>query len=1274
MVAWLKKLAMFASPALAVGLVGCAGQPQGAEPLAVFETREQLGRDWPQTVVTYSLKAEGGRRKAEAESFPARITLAGPATLDNMRLVDAATGAEVPFQLSRVVSGKKPLFGVALLESARISFYAELKAGGGYRYELHSGKSNAQRSTPNAQRSRGGLVLDNGSVAIRLPAPGERAFDPPLRFGTDQAEMVKLYGSQIENGVAPGPFQGLRLHQGEWVGGSFFWSGNPDDAPKVTRIESRVTEEGPLFAEAEVRYAFDNGGWYAFTARVLAGDPAIRIDEQFDLGVGNGWNQRLVVSLSRGWEDGGWKPDHAYWLTSEGRESGRDEAFEARMAELGFSQHHQSRRFDYDQPYQKIFDLEVWNPWHRAVHYFGAMRAADLEKAAILPDAVPTDHRSPITDHRSLPIPFLAVVPINAGNWRGNQGSGRMMLFTHQADDFNLHWPLIADPHPRSLTHTGEYDPELPLSFVRRQWALVGGPLQYHDRLHAFRAYDGYITLDHYKDWVLDWPAGEDVTYPRLVFGREDVERLADTLDDHPGADILRDHLYFNDNPERARGLYGSLTGASEWGGPRGQIAQALGRGGDSGMPWTSHYRHTQMAGWAGGMDEALASEHLAEEQRQRLRADLAALCNVLSEPNFNPRGALIHLGNPNMPINRYFALTFAAALIPDHPRANEWLDVSERYLRYKLAMNVAPGGAWSELISYFGASAPHLMQAAAVLERTRRLTEETAALAAMPAAFTLQLLSPVDPRFGTRTVPNWGHEGSTIGTHWMVAAALMRERDPQLARDLAWAWEQQGKPMAEHHDAGFSPRVILHADMLEGVEDDYAPDDFTSTWLPGFGAVLRAHAGHPDETFLAYRQGYMISHSDDNQGDFVLYGKGAPLVVMSLFAYPTHQHPPYIELHREFGWHSHPRRGTRAGRMGGWNASSHVHAYGFADTTDYLRGAKRDGNQEWTRQILFLKPPQPGDADVFLFRDSFSQPEPVWWTLRTDGPAERVTPTEDGFRYQSPYAAALDVRFLQPGPLPLESRQASRTMALYNQAAINWRQAGSPVVNDHHQHNLSAEETLTLTSAGPAPEGRDILVALTTLDEGQAAPAFEPLADGVVKVATAEGTDYVFLAAEPIVFEADGIAFEGLAGAIRIRGDRVHLVVAEGPARVAYRQAVLESAVPAEREFGLAEAGTIKIPAPERVGVYDLEDHGDRITGRMYGVNGGFHLLTAPAWLDRLAELVVDGQTYAPGTSGDTFIIPVMPGEHSFELRPLEQPPVWRDPRAWEKGRLNHD
>ena len=35
------------------------------------------------------------------------------------------------------------------------------------------------------------------------------------------------------------------------------------------------------------------------------------------------------------------------------------------------------------------------------------------------------------------------------------------------------------------------------------------------------------------------------------------------------------------------------------------------------------------------------------------------------------------------------------------------------------------------------------------------------------------------------------------------------------LAKALVWSWDQLGRPMTQHHDARFSERVVLNADLL---------------------------------------------------------------------------------------------------------------------------------------------------------------------------------------------------------------------------------------------------------------------------------------------------------------------------------------------------------------------------------------------------------------------------------------------------------------------------
>ncbi|MBM4031258.1 MAG: hypothetical protein FJ291_05670 [Planctomycetes bacterium] len=1212
-----------------------------AEPLATFECVERLGRDWRRTMLTYPLKLDPGKAR------PGQV-----------RLVDDA-GQETLCQLWDV-----KLHPDGSVASARLSFMADLKKGGSFRYRLLPekpavSKTGARVAQPvSAGRHRRWLFLENGLAAIELPTKGDlgsSAQPSPLRnFGSSKSKQLFRVGSRV-------------------------WAEKPEEMPKVARSSCTITAEGPVFAEGVARYDFEGGAFYQFTARVIADEPAVRIDEQFDMKrVGSGKALQMVFDISDLFGS-----VYAFWHAPAGRLAGHDEAFDAQLAEAGFetkpyaSSAFGSRKLTFDKDLDKVFDVAVWYPWHPAAHYFGllALRAAK-------PGRDGTD--------------FLGVVPLHAGTWRSaHQQFQSSSLYTRKGGGVELRWPLVAEPHPNTLLHTGEYDPALPLSFVRRQWALVAGPLQFHETLHPFRAEEGYVNLDNYKDWVLDWPADPKVTYPRLVFSKEDVERLKPNLAATPGGDVLGKFLYFNHDEKRFGELLRSFMAPNEWSNPLGQTLAGLARGGDArDTTWVSSYRQTQMAGWAGRMDELLSSPKLTDEQRKTLRAHLAAVCSLLSEPDFNPRGSMIHLGNPNMPINRFMGLAFAAALIPDHPRAKEWLDVAARYLRYKLAMNTGPTGAWSELLTYFGASAPHVMQAATVLGRTGRLDDSTARLAAMPARFTLQLLAPKDPRFGVRSLPNWGHEGIDLCTHWLVAAGLMRTLDPDLAKALAWAWDQTGRPMEQHHDAGFAERVIANADLLSQLPAGYVPKELASTWLPGFGAVLRAHAGDPNETFFALRQGYLTSHCDANQGDFILHAKGAPLSTLSLHGYAIHDNRPFCKLFKEFGWHNRVRFGART-NDGGWPGGgpiSQLHAHSFTPSVDYLRGEGDYGPQRWTRQVLFLKGKTAKGPNYFVLRDSFAPLEgdaralqPKWWYLRTPGKKELVKAGESGLDYTSPFGPKLHARVLQPASVSAETRDVAQAGPIYNRPALCWQKAGSPVLKGS-ETSIQVEETISVTAFGPVEAGKDIAVVLYPQAPDEAPPKCEALADGVARIATSEGTDYIFASSKPLTFKEGDAAFEGIAGAVRIYPNEVHLIIAEGPGSVSFKGTTLRSPVPAHHVFSVADlakptvikvhppfdreqkvvnGGSDKLKAWGCDGPYEVTFGPDRITGRTGGL-GRFLYLTRPAGLDRLPMLVIDGQTFAPGTSGDTLIVPILPGDHTFEIRALDPPPIWRNWQAW--------
>ena len=1122
--------------------------------LATFTCTEYIDHDWARTLVTYPVTFKRGQAR------PGQVHL-----LDEQ-------GREQPCQCWEARTHND-----GSLASVRLSFQAELPKGGRYQYRLVRGALAATARPVRTITEGGYLTLDNGVVALRLPPPGEFTFKTPLRFGNGHAAMIRLYGRQEAHGIIPGPLQGVRLLNGEWVGGSYFYAARPEEAPKALGYTCRIIEHGLLFTDVRLSYRFEGNRYYRMTVRMLPGDPAVRIDEQCDFrrveysggaaeSALGAW--QLVVSLTRGWEPGGWKPDYAFWgrYAYGSQLQPQQTDIEPRLQELGFtfdSASYGTHRLAYEQPQTLLFGLEPWTQFGNVAYYTGLVEKATLADRA--------------------KTPFLAVMPIHAGNWRGDGPRCNKLLYAHQGDAA-MHWPLGIPQHPNTYTHPGEYDPELPYTFLRRQWALFGGAIQTPEALDAFRLQQGYINLDDYKDWILDWPEDPKATYPRLYMSKQDVDRLAPTLTEHPEGDLLKKYLYFTDNQQRVEQLWKQMLSDSYWSSPTGMMKADL-------KHWYILWRQAHATeGWVPAAEELLASPSLSAERRRLLRRRIAAFCYLQSEPDCLPRGSMVTLGTVNMAIVRFMALPFAALLIPDHPRYGDWMTTSSQFVHYKLAGNVAPGGGWVELFSYYDASAPTLLHAAVLLDRAGYLRKEGLPVAVQLAQFPLRFLSPRDPRFGMRMSPCWGHEGYNAFGQWLPTALLTRGRDEQMVDDMLWGWRQCGR-LGGWHDTNLNLLAAWCADRLSALPADYLPDALQSAWVPGVGAVLRAHTGDPNETYLAYRQGYLISHCDDNQGDFILHAKGAPLVDMSLFAYPLHQHAPSIKMNLDFGWYSIPRFGSldnvsdvrqganKSPQAGSWNPSSAVHAHSFSPSTDYLRGASDNEGRRWTRQILFLKGKAAAGPNYFLFRDSADSltGDPAalvqqWWTLRTRGSKAQVAATGTGLQYTSAYGPQLQVRFLQPAQVASETREVSRTqwsLKSFDQLFPD----GKAHLLGNQAARIEVDATLAVTSFGPIAADRDILVALYPQANGEAPPAYEPLADGAAKITTGESTDYVFLNRRPFTLRRGNVAFSGRAGAVRVYPDEVHLVIAEGPGAVTYRGVTLRSPVPALRVIPVAKA-----------------------------------------------------------------------------------------------------
>ena len=1152
---------------LALGMLPAFGQ---LSVIRRFTLEEFAGRDWAPELLRYAVELPAG-------TDPKKLALIGP------------DGAPVAFQLDDVVTGRgRPT-------RARLAFVAGLPANAAATYTLAAGAP--PRPPAGVTRAKRGAVLElsNAICAVRVPAAST------------------TYKTPVPASEVPGPILGMRLADGAWVGASALHT-----ARLVSGYAVRTVMDGPACAEVEITYAFAPKGFYRVNLRVAAGLDYVAIREAFDLGtIGVGPRAAdcetpdyLVINLAEGW-----KPDT---LRGEGPMQ-TPAAVKEQAAERGGDAYwgkapawyvpQEVRITPFEVPLDFTRDnlavrLRLMTPWGADFgNVAGVFRDADWQR----PDA-----------------PFIGVAPAHAGYWRRGMS---LELRATPAGAVLLKLPISARllrwdyecGEESSPFSSGEFDPKYPLSYGRRAWALVLGPLKPARELFACRLAYGFLSLDRIKDWVLDWPMDDGTVYPRVFTTPAELAARRRALETHPARKTIAPYL-----DERAEAAAARAEGAVA--GLRACVELAA-RG-----SFHSHYRQLQAAKNALGMaDLALASPHLTPAQRRELRTWLAIYSYMMADPDFNPRGAGNHLGNPTMPFNRIGGLAFSAALIPDHPKASYWLAQMDGVLDYFLGRYHAPEGCFIEDPGYFivtGATL-HTQMALALQRAGVRDFGHDPRLQA-DARYALNLLTPVDPRFGQRRLIGFGTHDAHPTPIWMQYAALFQGRNDALAGQMMWAWQAMG---AMTTGADF----VDNADFLY-LDPTIAPRDprLKSESFPGFGVMLRDRVGTPDESLLALRAGYQMSHWEPDQGHFAFFAKGEPLVMPWLAHYKNSAGVPAGLNHLNTLRFGAPDKEQMFGMC-----DARVSRQAFLPRVNYARAVVRypdsysrpspgvpsvaapqpglpgtPGEFTWTRQLQLLTDDQFDGPAYLVIRDSVAGDGklPSWWHLWAQGAPEDVTARGRVITYRQPRDVLLDVHVLAPADGKIETIP--------------------------HTNALNAKDRMVLTRLA-APAGGGYLTVLYPYKVDEQPAAVDMLSEGVVKVTHPLGADYLFLSPTPIIFAQDGVQFAGCGGAVRVTEKAVTLALTDGPGRVGYHGAVLEGQGPFAQTIALdgLKAGVMRMPAAVTFPLPQIR--GDEVEPgviRQVAGNAPRYVFTFPAprtYTD--AQVTFTGQAGAIEVDGDT-------------------------------------
>lgn len=1121
---------------------------------------------------------------------------------------------------------------------ATLSFVAAVPPGGTSAYTIQSGAAQSNAAGPAATPAVSAvvegdaLVLGNQMLAVKVPTPQEKVFEKPVDADT-----------------LPAPILAFRGPDGGWRGEGSLLLKRP-----VKKFSVTQSAKGPVFVEIRYRLEYEGAGWYEAIVRVTDRVPFAAVREEYDLGI-EADTDFWQLDLTKGWQ-----PDAVEHMSVAGQGNGP-----ATFVPLADEEKTKPANIDPsvvaaaggDLPLRAIHHDSCWG--NKFVAYYG-VHAAEARKA----------------DAGKYPLAIVA--PLHKGDWRR---ANSLPVFV-KGGQVHVRFPMavkqtswLAEPRSDvSAFSCHEHDPALPATHGRRIWALVLAPPAMTAQSlqggagtgNVVRIYYGVVGLDRYKDFVLDW-ADSGVKYPRVFTTPEWLAKP-------PQGDL----------PAIAPGAGRSLQQSIE------HIIGSI----------SIHHHHTlgDFGGPVAAAEAALADSKLPPEERRLLRGRLALLCYLLTDPDVTSAGNGSHHGNPNMGVARLSDRSNLAALVPDHPMHKTWADSMGDFLAYKQGTFMAPEGAWIE----YGAS--YQMHGYGKISRGLM-----GALAdKVPAAdriygynrvdfdYFLNLLSPVDSRYGSRTIPGTANSPCGQSPHFLQAMGNFADRDPEFAANLRWAWDSNGQMIATGGDAITIPAMI---------RPSIAPREakLATRLYPGYGIVFRAHQG-PDETCLFLRSGHHWSHWGQDQGNLALYAKGAVLVPPQPYQYGGPKDPAFPDknflrfgaptndlphawadsniLDTRFGesadyaWHStgYPDWWITPGGGPGW-AKGVPNVASERDRRVLPNLGQEEGAFTWDRQVMFLKSLNPKGANYFVIRDS-TQGEgrfASWFSLSLLGRKTNLTIEGQKVSLDTEWPTKLDMVFTERATPAFEMVEDDLPLAVgaYSKptgSSRDWIDG-----NKKEQH-----VALRLQS----PPGQDVAWVLYPRGAGEAAPTATQLAPGVTKVVTAEGTDFVFLATMPLVFKGEGIEFSGQAGVVRVpKSGEPQLLLLRG-SRLSFKGKTAESPAPAEPQV-TAEGGKIRFIAPAAeyvrltqgnvgvrgMGPFDLTFTPDGITGTVDGdvrtlVTTWPEKIVRPGyWMDgvRWCAGFADEHSLTKGTASPQFGIAfgVSAGKHDVKVAEWEWPAV---------------
>ncbi|MEI6422146.1 MAG: hypothetical protein WCP55_07995 [Lentisphaerota bacterium] len=777
----------------------------------ISEKTKLPGICWPESLVSYP------------------IEFTAPVAKDNLRLLDMETGKPLVCQLSNIreKDGK--------LTFALVNFLTDLPSGTSRRFELSAGKPEKVPDIA-ATDEKDSIVIDNGKLKVRIPQSAGKSFSASL--------SVPAPVMQIDRGTG-------------WMGENFLKSKNL----KIAGYTTEVVEKGSLFAVYRISYKFEGGASYAATVKIIRGYDFIDFHEEM-----KGMKRDSLDKLADGiYVDFAWtnfKPEYRF-MSGQGLPDGNeargdanpkakriDEPFamnecpeDPKWADTWVENPAEEMTFRLS-PFSGNFTGTVWN----TISFWNPAKDATNMGLFVL------NHE----DWQDMQYANYVAYDILQVQFRYAPANDKkdgvpVLHYLYPLSEGTRHTGLVCNDYAGGQKKTEDL-----FSAVHKAEEKIPLMRSYSNFLHSKYS---YVTLDRYKDWILEYPKtakSPDYIWKQPPLKTETAEKyMKELLSEY----IYTDQTNFLGCPIAYRGT-----------------------------------RYWVVPGYV------YNREKFTPEQYERLTALLLLHANVQSLET-NPMRTMVG-GAPNLQSDGFYVLGLYAWLFPEHPSAREWAEQFCKNIELVAAVSVRPevksleskGGRWLEspAIYCWAYMDPTSVANYGVMQSTGLVpfavdtfapvgnwfVDETGSpVANRPAGEFITAKTakdfpektpeelgwtpgmPLDPKYGFKRerIAIGAHSASaTLAVSWTVnyIGNVLRKFRPLEAEHMLWlnpnpSMDEVKELQAKSKYTSFGKSVDWELPLMTPDGNTGTNPHLKSCKYTGFGTVLRAAVGEPDEIAL---------------------------------------------------------------------------------------------------------------------------------------------------------------------------------------------------------------------------------------------------------------------------------------------------------------------------------------------------------------------------------------------------------------------------------------